>query len=343
VLRGIAASLVILYHVTTHGGVQLEIEFLDNFFAFGHSGVDVFFVLSGFVMMWAHYDDAGRTDKVWRFFRARFARIFPLYWVLMVPYLVYYLASPQLARVSGIEGPLDAGMITRALLLYDQHHQPIIPVAWTLSYEILFYAFFSLYLFAGAAPFTLVSLGWCAMIVAHKAGLVHLTDLPYPFVLSPLILEFFAGCLVAVIVVRLKPASDARWLIAAAFLFLAVGIAENESLVQLKRTVHNWMVPSFLVILAAAHYDVGRRRVYPRVAMLLGDASYSLYLTHFLLLDVLLAVYVRHPWGTHARLPLLVITIVLWACGAVTHRTLERPLLAGVRYRLGLEKKARNQ
>ena len=107
VYRGLAATLVVLYHLTWWGGAPtfLQLPFWlpmmptwkwGGFFLFGHSGVDFFFTLSGFVMVWGYGRDAGKIGRLWGFVKGRFTRIYPTYWVVFLLTLAYYVARPGL-------------------------------------------------------------------------------------------------------------------------------------------------------------------------------------------------------------------------------------------------------
>jgi len=331
VFRGAAALLVMLYHV---GQVNhFYFPFAGDVFKWGHSGIDFFFVLSGFIMLFVHYDRAGDAAYAGRFLTLRAIRIYPIYWcVLAVTVAMVWAHPPPPDNQWAPPSTLTAPTLAHAVLLYGQQHDAIVPVAWTLTYELVFYAFFATYLLFGARAFTALALVWSGAIALQWSRLVDLGS--YPVLLRPLILEFFLGCVAAVAVRRWTPRRMSGWWVLAALAgALAVAYAECAGKID---GYTWWWAPYFALILAGAAYDHATHRRYPRPLVLLGEASYVIYLIHYGMV-VLFArtVDAYRPTASLApnlTLTLLAITIVL--TGVVVHLTVERPLLAWARRRL---------
>jgi exopolysaccharide production protein ExoZ len=335
IFRGAAATFVVLFHVTWHGHSLYPEDFLWRAFLFGHSGVDFFFVLSGFIMVYAHAGDAGRPARAWPFVKARVARIFPAYWVVLAVTLACHVYRPELGDYA-----LNVPTAARALVLYDQLRQPVVPVAWSLSYEIAFYAFFVLYLVAGSALFAAASAAWCALILAANMGWVQV---PAPTLLSPLVAEFFLGSLAAMIVLRWRPRFGARALLAAAILWLAVAAGDASGYLDTNQNVRNFAVPYFLLILAAAGYDLRRTRPYPRALLLFGEASYAIFLVHYLGVQNGILWLAGHPAIANtvgSRVTLALLSVALIATGVGFHLGIERPLHSGARRMLHVRSRA---
>src|ERR1700733_9666444 len=150
--RAVAALLVVVYHNAIiyfplyTGLFDLKTQFRSggpSFFDFGHAGVDFFFVLSGFIILWVHQADIGRPDRFSRYFWRRTIRIYPTYWVVLALLLPIYFIRPDMG--GGYER--DPSEILQSFLLFPQAHLPIVPASWTLSHELLFYAIFAVLLF----------------------------------------------------------------------------------------------------------------------------------------------------------------------------------------------------
>lgn len=91
--RGIAAVLVLLLHASKVGYLKFNYAFLGYKFAFGYSGVDFFFVLSGFIIMQMHHQDLGQPAR-WRAYAIkRIIRVFPIYWLVMLIIIPVYLVN----------------------------------------------------------------------------------------------------------------------------------------------------------------------------------------------------------------------------------------------------------
>ena len=83
--RGLASIVVLLYHSSTLYATNLNYAILDNTFKFGKAGVDFFFVLSGLIIYTVHKKDVGIKRNFVYFISKRFIRIYPLYWLLLIP------------------------------------------------------------------------------------------------------------------------------------------------------------------------------------------------------------------------------------------------------------------
>ena len=152
-LRAFAASAVVVYHAveaalrgvpkSSATDLMKEIAWLGNF------GVDVFFVISGFIMILAHHDDFGKSGACSRFLFKRFARIVPNYWVLTALATVVLIVAPQLSQ-HGREP--DVPWIVASFLFVPWTSSagiplPVLGLGWTLNYEMYFYAIFTVALF----------------------------------------------------------------------------------------------------------------------------------------------------------------------------------------------------
>ncbi|WP_420554959.1 acyltransferase family protein [Neptuniibacter marinus] len=103
------------------------------------AGVELFFVLSGFIMVFIHWKDMGRRDKFLIFFLKRITRIIPLYWFFLVFLMAIYFSIPQLSP----ENLQNIVYVLKSFFLIPSDEGFILVVAWTLTYEFVFYAFFS--------------------------------------------------------------------------------------------------------------------------------------------------------------------------------------------------------
>jgi len=334
IFRGGAAVFVVLFHVTWFGRVLDPQYFLWGAFLFGHSGVDFFFVLSGFIMAYAHAADAGYPAQAWPFVKARVARIFPAYWIVLAITLASYAYHPGLGDYA-----LNVPTAARAAVLYEQLREPVVPVAWSLSFELAFYLFFVLYVVAGTAPFVVASVAWCGLIAA---GSVWGWYWSARTLLSPLVVEFFLGSLAALIILRWRPRFGPRALLAAGILWLAVAAGDASGYLDTNLNVRNFAIPYFLLILTAAGYDLGRTRAYPWPLLLLGDASYAVFLVHYLVVQNGTLWLTAHP-GIAATLGLQVtlalLAGVMIATGIAFHLVIEAPLHARVRRMLSVRRR----
>jgi exopolysaccharide production protein ExoZ len=142
-LRGIAALLVLLHHATIGGvGYRFGQPFCYGLFKDGWAGVDFFFVLSGFIIVYIHSGDIGVHGKLKTFVLKRLVRIFPVYWIALLPLIPAVLLFPYLRPASST----DVLVVIKSFFLFPQS-SPILSVSWTLSCELLFYSLFALLIY----------------------------------------------------------------------------------------------------------------------------------------------------------------------------------------------------
>ena len=145
--RGIAASLIVLLHLSMFSQNTFGRPLLGNALSWCYAGVDFFFVLSGFLIATIHWDDLGQPSRLGAYVYKRVARIYPFYWVALTAFLLLRTFAPTLAAFS----PTD---VVENYLLWPIPSQYVMSVAWSLSYEVLFYAAFAVGILSRR------SLGW---------------------------------------------------------------------------------------------------------------------------------------------------------------------------------------
>ncbi|WP_423793798.1 acyltransferase family protein [Methylobacterium indicum] len=297
------------------------------------AGVDVFFVISGFIIVHAAAPLHGRREARRIFLAHRVARVVPLYWLATTLYLALAWARPGLLGAGG-EGPayLAASYLFWPMARGDGAVQPLYSLGWTLNYEMAFYVVFALVLPWGRRQAVAGTVAvFAGLVLLGAAAVHHGTALPVPlaFWSDPIVLEFACGALLALARQEgLRLPGLARLVLAGTGLVLLSLAGDAPALPRCLA----WGGPACLLVAAAALGPSGvggpRRAALLRPATLLGDASYALYLVHpFAVRGVRIAV---EATGLAARLgPGLVVAAMLaLACLAalVLHRVIERPL-----------------
>ena len=326
-LRGPAAVLVVIHHALS------QLETLPASAAFLQGGVDIFFVISGFVMWFTTWD---RPISAGLFVRKRLARIVPLYWILTSFVVVVLLFAHRLMQSTRFD---LAHVIASYLFVAWPNPQPgiglrplMIP-GWTLNYEMFFYGLFALGLLAPARIRAGVILGGLVALTAIGALVPGLPDIAR-FYTSPLILEFVMGLIIAMTLPLWRPRSPIlpAVLVLAAAVTLAGshwgGVDDGERLLLMG-------VPGAVLVLGAVLAEKARPFPYIGWAKLIGDASYAIYLSHTLLLSALAQVWRRLPAA--AQSPALFAAAAIPASilvGIALHLWLERPVIAWVQRRL---------
>lgn len=333
-LRGVAAGAVVFEHLHFHSELRQGPGLVPEWFAAGHLGVDLFFVLSGFILLHVHRADLGRSGRVGAYFWRRFVRIWPLLALLSTLKLGYLLlggpgASPH---------KTEPAVILTSYLLLPHPDWPLLDVAWTLRHEALFYALFGLAVWGGARlGLVLCGLAAIGLLCVPLAGGPAGWPWWAAFLGTPLHWHFLFGLAVAWLArqpaaaVLLRPI-PAALLIAASLAALWFGARAH---------LHTGRdEPRILFALGAAALVlwlvlVERRRPLPVPGWLahLGDASYSLYLWHGFVIVAALTPWAHLPAAVQAwpRCYLAGVALLAFASSLALYRWVERPLLSALK------------
>lgn len=298
ILRFVAVSLVVLAHCSS------------GYFVTGVSGVDIFFVISGFIIT-----HVMKNKRPGPFIRDRLARIYPIYWVCLLP-MVLLLWDGNYARL--------LSSITLWPFLGGYEGVLFLPPAWTLSYEVLFYTAAAITLWRPKAIWIIAVLYVAAMIAAFLTGNPVLS-----FLGNPIIIEFLFG--VALALLFRPEAPQRRSLGAVAIASGVIGlVAFTDPRVGINFDLATpfrflvWGVPAALLFWGALQFEAPLMKWYWRFASFGGDASYSIYLSHAIFLHFAPA----NPYLKLALMPPILILL-----GMAAHVFVEKPLLRMVRGR----------
>jgi peptidoglycan/LPS O-acetylase OafA/YrhL len=298
---------------------------------FGGAGVDIFFVISGFIMMITQSDPA-KSYTAKDFLVRRLARVAPLYWILTaVAFALVAVAgsavntqvSAQKFMMSMLFLPYSETPISMSM---SAHTAYVIPMAWTLTFEWYFYAVFAISLAFGLKPMARLPFiaAWftCAVI----AGIVFQpASLILQVMTSPLVFEFLLGSIIAILYMRGYRLSGIQALI------LAIGsLAVLANLLHadnIMRTVV-WGSAAFTLIAAATLYEGRKRQVAAIIPFAwLGNISYSLYLSHFFSLALFVRLQKHFGFIGEGFGPLTVLVFIVLTLGVaeLCYRFIEEP------------------
>ncbi len=308
-LRAAACLLVVLYHGLSQAFPATAVSWPN-----GSAGVDLFFVISGFVMVTASDRLCARPDG-WRvFLRRRLLRIVPLYWTLTAAKLCVVFAAPALAaHTRPAAWNIAASFLFLPAADATGQIRPVLPVGWTLNFEMLFYALFALALAMHRRPLALV-----APILAALAllGFWRRPDWPaLGFLANGMVLEFAFG-MAAGEAWRRGRLPQSRGIALLALGALALLIVPLTGPFRFL----SWGLPALLVLIGALALE--SRVAVPRWLVASGDASYATYLSHPFVVAALARL--------GPLLPLVALPASL-AAGWLVHTRLDRRL----RYWLG--------
>lgn len=332
VLRGIASLLVVFFHATVNSNEILGKEFCFDFFFFGGSGVDIFFVLSGFIITYTCAKGLTHPGKLLPFLKRRSVRIFPTYWIIIALFLVIQLALPSFYKTHyNFEAPNLIGTI---FLLPG--HTMVNGVSWTLSFELFFYLLFSIaFLLPNKKLAFVLSMLYALVIIGiGVAGYNFEQGNKWINLIShPMNVEFFMGVLAAVLIPRISKGLALPLLITGSLLFLLGGILFNQNFTLLP-TAFNRVVlfgmPSFFIITSLVKFELSKHINVHNILLSLGEASYSLYLLHLPIIaagmKLIARTSIRNNFALHA-LVLLMIALICFA-SILFFRWIEKPIIA---------------
>ena len=325
-LRAVAALMVVAYHAvdqwTTHRAGYAPGDLWPN----GSAGVDVFFVISGLVMTISVQRNAHRPHPAWNFARDRLIRIVPLYWIITTFKIAAVLALPALVARTQLD-PLYVAGSYALLPVHDVTGtlRPVLPVGWTLTYEMFFYILVTAALCV-RAPLERICIP--TLLVVAVLGIVG----PDNGFANTIVLEFLAGIAIGRGLQRLQtvPIPWAALVGVAGFILFAVAPLPDGRLRPLI-----WGLPAAAVVAAVVALEMPLRTVMPRWLLAAGNASYATYLTHGFVVPAVYIVVARLAGNDTVGLAaMIVLCLFLGGLGGqVTHAVLEQPLLLRLRTR----------
>lgn len=316
-MRGVAALLVVFHH---YNGTAISNGFsiagLERS-VIGNIGVDIFFVISGFIM---EFTAGGRTyvqGDARNFLLRRGARIFPLYWALTI---VAFGAALVLGSAINSKITPEEFLLSMLLLPTTGANGKalyVIAMAWSLTYESYFYA-----LFASLLRFKIETrLTVLAGIFAVSTTIGFATQPQAPvaqLLVEPMLFEFLAGCLLAHGFRRgWSLGNVAGWMLLALSIGLMLLEFDYFPLPDKTRVVF-WGIPAAMMVYGVV-LSVGKSfGGFMTPLVYLGDISYSLYLSHFFTLAAFVRIYEK--WTAAMPVPNWLAAVVLLAlCLLVSH------------------------
>jgi len=333
VYRGIAAVLVVMVHVTVKSAGNLNQVTFFNLFGAGWSGVDYFYVLSGFIMVYVHGSAIGKKDQLKSFLVKRAVRIYPIYWIVTLIALCLFLVIPGFAHTQD----LSLGYVIKSLLLIPLKGKPLVDVAGTLIYEINFYLLFSIAIWLKPKHSVPIFSAWLLVTILHYRKIVKFPDdfIVLKTIFGEMNLEFVFGCLAAYIVIKYNnKIGKYRWIL---FGIANLGYVILEVLTAWGKLefgrITTFGVLATLLIIAATSIDLKDSPKIPYLLIFLGDASYSIYLTHMPVITAITKILQNANLGKYFdgffAPALLAVFAVVFGC--IFYSLIEKPLTVFLR------------
>lgn len=331
-MRGIATFLIILAHIQLYVAGKLMLPDLLPFYGVVGATVDSFFVVSGFIMVYASERLFQKPGGMRIYFLRRTARILPMYWITTTLVVIYLIATYGSLDAAGAPLPyVIASYLFIPTTRPDGWGTPVHGVAWTLIYEVFFYTVFGLFIFLSRRNVVIVVSTIFITLVLSALAFGPFPN-PWGFWSYALILEFVMGMCVALLFRGgFRIGRGTYWaLLAVATAILLwsnsqghfFGPADNQRLFI-------WGVPMLMVVVAVT---LTRTPVltgpFWRFWGFIGDASYSIYLIHTLTIAlprIFLARYVAPADASWLYVGLMV--VLAFVPGLLAYHYFEKPLL----------------
>ena len=335
-----AVIMVIFVHMMGIERGYSSDQIMGNWWDYMGVGIDIFFVISGFIMVYVTRDLPRGITHGLKFIFDRAFRIYPLYWLVSLALLTVFLIRPDLVFRSNALTP----DIFKSFALWPQGPAPLLAIGWTLIYEMFFYIIFAVSFLIprkGLLPFLLIwsalclagyNLGWAAS--GTVAGILF----------SPLTLEMLLGAFCALFVQAMSHRSAPkvqRYIVRLCLLAITTSalciaatvyiLAARGEMIMLDfaRRVSLFALPCAIIITACVRLDMAGRAA-PKILTVIGQWSYSIYLTHILTMGLMGLIWQRVPntsaWDNVLWLPALFVGSI--AGGGLVYRFAEKPLLS---------------
>ncbi len=325
-LRAVAAILVVFHHAFTQ--IDIYSPFFDNI-KFGAQGVDIFFVISGFIIWYVTADSKmSKTDFLLR----RLIRVAPIYWVVTLAIILLALVAPQLFKST----QFGLSEVVKSLLFIPHYNLafpdsifPILVPGWTLNYEMFFYIVFFFVLFSKSRMLLLTCLFTGLVIVGY---FVQSTNPLFVTYTNTMLLEFLLGAIIANVFLQNTQLSFSPSIAilmmssGAVLLVIFTSIIPQESFRGII-----FGIPAAMIVFSALMLERSRKMIKNRIFHELGDASYSIYLTHLFTLGIYRVIWNKmiSPEASIGEAAAFIISATVLSCivGLWVYRHIEIRLL----------------
>lgn len=324
IFRGLAAAWVVIFHsaaVVNAATNSQSFSIAAMVGAYGYFGVDVFFVISGFVI---YYSVHHREITASQFFARRVERIVPPYLALTILFYGLLVALPHLFNTE--KPSIDFLLRSLFYISFTEYKYPIISVGWTLEYEMFFYALATIALGASKWHFLRLPVAIAALVLFGAA--VTADAAVIKFLTNPVILEFALGFMVAELYLIKRLSKTSAITIALAFLAVFATSSGHRVIVA--------GLPSAALLFAclALSHKFTLPDLIKQPLSALGDASYSIYLIQVFTLPISARLFKFLPQDNHPDLILFSALAITIFVGYGFHRLVERKILVLIRSRL---------
>lgn len=328
-LRAIAAIAVGIAHLHTIesklGGKIIFGDWALN----GFFGVDLFFAISGFVMVYITQNFNKPKPNIIQFWGLRLFRIYPLWWLICGLVYIVYIYRPDLVFANTINNP----NIIKSFLLIPQASLPLHAVGWTLIHELYFYIVFGIFLLFPRKYLPILLSIWGLVTIGIAISFYGQINNPFLLIiLSPLNIEFISGAFAGLLFFQ-KIKINARFLIITAIIWLVINTFLNMP--NPNEAFSNYIIRSFSYSIPCAALILGmvmaEKNYYnaPIPMVSLGNWSFSFYLLHVLVFSAIGKIGARFANdGIFDNIILSLLAMAVTAFSSfITYKFFEKPII----------------
>lgn len=303
-LRAWASIIVVLYHaIGTAKSYGLESNYFALLGSWGMHGVDIFFVISGFIMF---YTQNLKSNKPSKFLKDRIIRIVPIYWMLTTFYLLLYFFIPSIFRDFSPDFQyILSSYFFLSGIIFQLH--PILSYGWTLEYEAIYYLVFAIILFfPRRIQFILVAVFLIFIYLLFSY-------------LSVVIFEFIFGMLVAYLYLKkgVNKKSKVILILGIFILFSSIFVKVTES-----TRLFYYGASAFLIVYGL----LGVKETNSKLLVVLGSASYSIYLIHVFTLPLFYKISSKIFYFIDGDILLFIAILFTVSIGTLFYYFVEKPV-----------------
>jgi exopolysaccharide production protein ExoZ len=322
ILRAVAVLMVFTFHIT-------DTPFVKDLsgasvFKMGLAGVDIFFVISGFVI---YVSTRQTTITPVDFWRARFIRIAPLYYIYTLSFLALIFVAGRVPPDFAVVEIVKSFLFVPFNNSLNGQPVPLLGVGWTLNYEAFFYLVFGLGLLISSRQMRFFFIAMVFGILITMRFVLDPSNDLIVRITSPLLLEFLAGVALAIYNTQHpneRPLSGVVLIIGSTIVLLLVSVIYPTA----PRTI-GFGIPAVFLLQGFVFCEKWLHAPAFWIPRLLGDASYSIYLTHGIVIYAA-ALFLAPAIGP-SLLAAIALSAAALAAGVLSYQYVESPLIQGLR------------